>query len=97
VNLSAWRGPSPTRRDAAPPGNRRQTPARSADGRTATRAITNVLGSPARPLSIEAARTQFDACGGSAALWDAVMALENAADSASLARRKIGYRTPISE
>jgi len=45
------------------------------DGRTLISEITEVLGSPARPLSPEAARSKFDACGASTTLWEAVMAL----------------------
>jgi 2-methylcitrate dehydratase PrpD len=42
--------------------------------------VRDVLGSPARPLSPEAARAKFDACGGPATLWDAVMALDTLGD-----------------
>src|SRR5262249_14741746 len=47
-----------------------------ADGRTIGCDVADVLGSPARPLSREAARAKFDACGGPAALWDAAMRLD---------------------
>jgi len=56
-----------------------------ADGRTVTRTVNSVLGSPERPLSPQAARAKFDACWRSApefpfdqaaALWDTVSALE---------------------
>ena len=48
--------------------------------------VTEVLGSPARPLSPEAARAKFAQCGASDALWDAVMSLETLDDAAVLAR-----------
>ena len=62
-----------------------------ADGRTIACDITQVLGSPTRPLSPAAARTKFEVCCHSLrdhgeALWQAAMALETAADSADLAR-----------
>src|SRR5882762_1454825 len=62
-----------------------------ADGSTVASDITDVLGSPARPLSVAAARAKFDACCPSlpdrgAALWKAAMALESTSDSANLAR-----------
>ncbi len=52
-----------------------------ADGSTAACDVSDVLGSPSRPLSPEAARAKFEACCRSladrgAALWDAAMALE---------------------
>src|SRR5438270_3927857 len=40
--------------------------------------VADVLGSPSRPLSPEAARAKFAACGGSVELWDAVIAVESA-------------------
>jgi len=46
-----------------------------ADGRMLACDVADVLGSPARPLSAEAARAKFAACGGSSALWDTVTAL----------------------
>jgi hypothetical protein len=46
------------------------------DDRTIACDVAAVLGSPARPLSPEAARAKFTACGGSAALWDVVAALD---------------------
>jgi aconitate decarboxylase len=52
-------------------------------GRTLACDVADVLGSPARPLSAEAARAKFAACGAPAALWDAAMALETAADAAN--------------
>src|SRR6266403_470374 len=36
--------------------------------------VADVLGSPSRPLSPEAARAKFASCGGSVELWDAVIA-----------------------
>jgi aconitate decarboxylase len=48
-----------------------------ADGRTVTADVADVLGSPPNPLSPEAARGKFTACGGSDALWDAVAALDH--------------------
>src|SRR5437868_11006540 len=51
-----------------------------ADGHTVARNITAVLGSPAHPLSPEAARAKFDACGAPATLWDAAMSLQTTAD-----------------
>ena len=59
-----------------------------ADGRTLTCEVADVLGSPARPLSPEAARAKLAACGAPAALLDATMALEtlpNAGDLAEIA------------
>ncbi len=47
-----------------------------ADGRTLACDVTEVLGSPARPLSPDAARAKFAACGAQPALWDAVMTME---------------------
>ena len=55
-----------------------------ADGRTVNCDVTEVLGSPPRPLSPEAARAKFAACGASAALWDAVAALDGLVDAAIL-------------
>ena len=55
-------------------------------GRTLACDVTQVLGSPARPLSPEAARAKFAACGAPAALWDASMALSEQDDGAALAR-----------
>ena len=57
-----------------------------ADGSTIACNVTHVLGSPARPLSLEAARAKFAACGAPAALWDAAMALETAANAGNLLR-----------
>lgn len=62
-----------------------------ADGRTVACDVAAVLGSPARKLSPEAARAKFDLCcrpiaDGGRALWDAVAALEDIADAATLAR-----------
>lgn len=56
-----------------------------ADGRTVTRVVNAVLGSPDRPLSAEAARAKFDVCwrsapelspGQGAALWDTISTFE---------------------
>ncbi len=55
------------------------------DGRTIACDIGEVLGSPARPLTREAARAKFTGCGGSDPLWDAIAALETADDVACLA------------
>ena len=54
-------------------------------GRTVACDVAVVLGSPARPLTREAARTKFAACGAAlpdrgAALWDEVTALETTDD-----------------
>jgi 2-methylcitrate dehydratase PrpD len=57
-----------------------------ADGRRLVCDIADVIGSPARPLSPQAARAKFAACGGSDALWDAVGALDLAQDVDALAR-----------
>ena len=46
--------------------------------------VTDVLGSPARPLSAEAARAKFAACGAPDALWDAVMSLDGLNDARKL-------------
>jgi 2-methylcitrate dehydratase PrpD len=53
------------------------------DGRTIACDVAQVLGSPARPLSLAAARAKFDACGAPAPLWDAAMALETLTDAAN--------------
>ena len=55
-------------------------------GRTAACNVAEVLGSPARPLSPEAARAKFAACGAPMAVWDAGMSLETLGDAAALAR-----------
>jgi aconitate decarboxylase len=57
-----------------------------ADGRSLTCDIAEILGSPPRPLSHEAARAKFEACGAPAALCDAAMTLDHMPDSADLAR-----------
>ncbi len=57
-----------------------------ADGRTVACDITEVLGSPARPLSPDAARAKFNACNAPRNLWDAVTALETLDDAAALVR-----------
>jgi 2-methylcitrate dehydratase PrpD len=61
-----------------------------ADGRTVTCDVTEVIGSPARPLSPEAARAKFAICGATDALWDAVMSLETLDDAARLGRLAAG-------
>jgi 2-methylcitrate dehydratase PrpD len=57
-----------------------------ADRSTIACDITEVLGSPSRPLSPDAARAKFAACGAPAALWDAVMMLETAVNTGNLMR-----------
>jgi len=52
------------------------------DGRSLGCDVTEVLGSPARPLAADAARAKFAECGAPDALWDAVRALPAAADAA---------------
>ena len=47
--------------------------------------VADVLGGPANPLSPEAARAKFAACGAPAALWDAAMAVEQVVDLKELA------------
>lgn len=48
-----------------------------ADGRTVAVDVAEVIGSPARPLSAEAARAKFAACGGSPELWEAAGGLDS--------------------
>ena len=48
-----------------------------ADRSTIACDITEVLGSPSRPLSPDAARAKFAACGAPAAVWNAVMTLDS--------------------
>jgi aconitate decarboxylase len=57
-----------------------------ADGRTIACEITEILGSPTRPLPAEAARAKFAACGAPDALWDVVRSLETLEDAAALRR-----------
>ena len=61
-----------------------------ADGRTIACDVADVLGSPARPLSAQAARQKFMTCvqhlPHSANLWDAVATIQTLEDSAALAR-----------
>jgi 2-methylcitrate dehydratase PrpD len=62
-----------------------------ADGNAVACDVKEVVGSPARPLSPDAARAKFDACCRSLAsrgapLWDAVMTLDSLADTGSLLR-----------
>ena len=52
--------------------------------RTVASDVTEVLGSPSRPLPRDAARAKFAACGAPAALWGAVMALEYTPDAADM-------------
>jgi 2-methylcitrate dehydratase PrpD len=47
-----------------------------ADGGTIACDVNDVLGSPARPLSPDAARAKFDACGAPDALWQTISQLE---------------------
>jgi 2-methylcitrate dehydratase PrpD len=56
------------------------------DGGTVACDVAQVLGSPDRPMSRQAARAKFAACGAPAALWDAAMALDELGDGAALAR-----------
>jgi aconitate decarboxylase len=56
-----------------------------ADGRTVACDVTDILGSPARPLSPAAARAKFATCGATDALWDAVSVLEALDDVVELA------------
>jgi 2-methylcitrate dehydratase PrpD len=59
-----------------------------AGGQTLACDVGDVLGSPARPLSPEAARTKFDACCADALsaehVWDAVAALDDLSDMRNL-------------
>jgi 2-methylcitrate dehydratase PrpD len=57
-----------------------------ADGRTIARDVADVLGSPARPLSPDAARAKFDASNAPRNLWDAVTGLETLDNAAALLR-----------
>jgi aconitate decarboxylase len=57
-----------------------------ADGRTVACDVADVLGSPARPLSPDAARAKFDACNAPRNLWDAVTGLETLDNAAALLR-----------
>jgi hypothetical protein len=62
--------------------------------RTVGRSVTAVIGSPARPLSPEAAKAKFTMCWGAAGLppergaglWDVVTRLETIEDVGALAR-----------
>jgi len=65
---------------------RRVTGLDLADGRTLACDVTEILGSPSRPLSMDQARAKCLACAAPAALWDAVMALDVLDDAADLAR-----------
>ena len=58
-----------------------------ADGSTVACDVAEILGSPARPLSPEAARAKFDACGAPAALWDAATSSDELPDTRSLLHR----------
>lgn len=55
-----------------------------AGGRTIACDVVEVLGSPARPLSQDAALAKFTACAAPRALWDTVMALDAASDPDSV-------------
>jgi aconitate decarboxylase len=62
-----------------------------ADGNAVACDVEAVVGSPARPLSPDAARAKFDACCSSlpdcgAALWEAAMGLDSLTDAGSLLR-----------
>ncbi|MBV9014634.1 MAG: MmgE/PrpD family protein, partial [Alphaproteobacteria bacterium] len=57
-----------------------------ANGRTVACDVAEILGSPARPLSPEAARAKFAGCGAPAALWDSAMSLNDAAVADNLLR-----------
>ena len=57
-----------------------------ADGRTIACDVADVLGSPTRPLSPDAARAKFDACNAPRNLWDAVTGLETLGNAAALLR-----------
>ena len=59
------------------------------DSRTLVCDVAEIIGSPALPLSREAARAKFAACGGSDALWEAVACLETAHDVACLTSPKL--------
>jgi aconitate decarboxylase len=65
-----------------------------ADGRTLARSVKAVLGSPARPLAVDAMRAKFDMCWLAAtelsldlgaALWNAIAALDTLEDVRVLA------------
>jgi 2-methylcitrate dehydratase PrpD len=58
-----------------------------ADGSSVACDVAEILGSPARPLSPEAARAKFDACGAPAALWDAATSSDELPDTRSLLHR----------
>jgi 2-methylcitrate dehydratase PrpD len=65
-----------------------------AEGSTVACDITEILGSPARPLSAEAARAKFDACCRSladngAALWSAAASLDECPDIRSVLRGSV--------
>ena len=67
------------------------------DGRTIACDVAQVLGSPSRPLSAEAARAKFTGCCAAlpdrgAALWSAVTALETLADGRGLAQLAAGTK-----
>ena len=51
------------------------------DGYVVSCDVAQILGSPARPLTPDAARAKFGACGAPAALWDAVMSHDSANDA----------------
>ena len=53
-------------------------------GSTVACDVTDILGSPARQLSPEAARAKFTACGAPASLWDAVISLDGSTDLRSI-------------
>jgi aconitate decarboxylase len=57
-----------------------------ADGSTVACDVTEILGGPSRPLSPEAARAKFIACGAPATLWDAIAVLDRSVDLARIGR-----------
>jgi 2-methylcitrate dehydratase PrpD len=57
-----------------------------ANARTFACEVSEVLGSPERPLTPEQARAKFDACGAPAELWDSIANLENTIDCTDLLR-----------
>jgi 2-methylcitrate dehydratase PrpD len=59
------------------------------DSRTLACDVAEILGSPARPLSPDAARAKFAACGAADVLWTVVGALDRAEDAGAIARLTI--------
>jgi aconitate decarboxylase len=56
------------------------------DGRTISCDVAEVLGSPSRPLSPDAARAKFAACGATDTLWDAVVVIDRSENVGDIAR-----------